>query len=664
MLKKSQWFLFSLLAVCISFSAFAQDNGKVRAIEVLEKIDDLWRASSSTARLQMEVRTEHYTRTMVMDSWSKGKEKSLVSIVMPLKEKGTVSLKNGNTMYTYLPKTDRVIRLTSGMMMGSWMGSHFTNDDLVKESRLSDDYVPEITFEGVRDGKEIIEFALQPKTDAPVVWGKIIISVLASDYLPIDSLYFDEDMVLARTLTFRDIKEMGGRMIPAVLHMVPADKPDEYTELVYQQIEFDIDLQDSLFSLDAASQDVKCDAAVELGIQECASLPTPDLGDSPGHGLCRGIMIFYASLVEGWLGAMETNAISMEMGEMQIHARGYRTDPDLYTVIPDYPSVVQQAESFGLITSARLLGGGLAAAHENSTGVSIRGIDPETEKQVVLLQNHVFSGTWLTTTGSKQVVLGNQLARILDVQPGSEIVLVGQAADGSMANDLFTVQGVLKSVGQGIDRGGLIMGDKDFREFFALPEGVHEIVLKRTDSFIPLDQSVMELETAFSDLEVLSWRQLQPTLAKLLDLSDVSMIIMLMITYAAVGMLTMNAMLMGVFERIPVFGVMKAVGFSGLRLFVLIFCETFVLVSMASLLAFVVGAPLSYTFEDHPIDFSFLLSESSTIAGIAFEPQWYCVVTTNSVVMPLLFLFIIALLFYTLSRIKGGKDQSRGSNSS
>lgn len=357
-----------------------------------------------------------------------------------------------------------------------------------------------------------------------------------------------------------------------------------------------------------------------------------------------GIMIFYAGLVEGWLGAMETNAVSMEMGEIQVHARGYRDDPDLYTVIPDYRSVVSQADSLGLVASARLLGGGLAAAHENSTGVGIRGIDLETEKQVVLLQNHVFSGTWLTAAGSRQVVLGYWLAKILDVQPGSEIVLVGQAADGSMANDLFIVQGVLKSVAQGIDRGGLIMSEQDFRDFFVLPEGVHEIVLKRVADDVPIEQAVEELATAFPELEVLSWRQLQPTLARLLDLSDVSMIIMLMITYAAVGMLTMNAMLMGVFERIPVFGVMKAIGFSGVKLFFLIFCETLVLVSMASVLAFALGTPLSYFFETHPIDFSFFLSESSTIAGVAFEPQWYCVVTLNSIVMPVLFLYIVSLV--------------------
>lgn len=220
-----------------------------RAYQILEKVDDLWRSTSSQGTISMRVKTKHYTRSLRMESWSKGKEKSLVRIISPLKEKGTVSLKSGNTMYTYLPKTDRTIRLTSSMMLGSWMGSHFTNDDLVKESRLSEDYDPAITFEGERDGLAIIDFALLPKPDAPVVWGKIVITVRASDHVPLVSLYYDEDMILARTLTFDKIEEMGGRLVPAVLRMVPTDKPEEYTELIYEDILFDIDITDSFFSL-------------------------------------------------------------------------------------------------------------------------------------------------------------------------------------------------------------------------------------------------------------------------------------------------------------------------------------------------------------------------------------------------------------------------------
>ncbi len=220
-----------------------------KALRILQEIDDLYRSTSSFSNLTMRVQTKHYTRTVRMAGWSKGKEKSLMRILYPLKEKGTTTLKSGNNIYTYLPKTDRTIRLTSGMMMASWMGSHFTNDDLVKESRLADDYDPTITFEGQRDGRQIIDFTLIPKPDAPVVWGKIILTIGAIDHLPIVSQYFDEDAILARTLNFTDIKNLGGRDLPTVLKVVPADKKDEFTELIYENINFDIDLDDSFFSL-------------------------------------------------------------------------------------------------------------------------------------------------------------------------------------------------------------------------------------------------------------------------------------------------------------------------------------------------------------------------------------------------------------------------------
>ena len=236
-------FLQAKAAVC----APSADNQEARAI--LLEIDDLWRATSSQGTVRMQVQTANYTRTLRMEIWSKGKDKSLVRIISPLKEKDTASLKTGNTMYTYLPKTDRTIRLTSSMMMSSWMGSHLTNDDLVKESRLAEDYDPRISFRGIRDGRDIIEFTLEPHRDAAVVWGRIVMVVTAKDHLPILATYYDEDNVLARTITFSEIKNMGGRLLPTVLKVVPADKPGEHTELVYETMRFDLNLPDSLFSL-------------------------------------------------------------------------------------------------------------------------------------------------------------------------------------------------------------------------------------------------------------------------------------------------------------------------------------------------------------------------------------------------------------------------------
>lgn len=220
-----------------------------RAKEILRQVDDMWRGDSSHTIFTMQVKTAHYTRSMRLEGWSKGKEKTLVRILVPLKEKGTATLKSGNSIYTYLPKTDRTIRLTSGMMMGSWMGSHFTNDDLVKESLMEDDYDPTISFEGQRNNQNIIEFTLIPKADAAVVWGKVVVTVLANGYLPIIQHYYDEDMNIARTMTFSNNKLLGGRLLPSVMRVVPADKPNEYTELVYEKLELDTKLGDAFFSL-------------------------------------------------------------------------------------------------------------------------------------------------------------------------------------------------------------------------------------------------------------------------------------------------------------------------------------------------------------------------------------------------------------------------------
>jgi outer membrane lipoprotein-sorting protein len=225
--------------------AVAQED---RAREILDAVDDVFRSTSSRSVMKMTVQTEHYKRTLKMESWSKGEDKSLVRILEPLKERGTATLKSGKNLYTYLPRTDRTIRLTSGMMQGSWMGSHFTNDDLVKESRLADDYTYKITFEGERGGQGVIEITLTPREEAAVSWGRIVVTVGAEHSLPLEQRYYDEDQALARTVTFSQIKELGGRRVPTRMRMVPADAPAEFTQVDYEQIEFEVKLKDATFS--------------------------------------------------------------------------------------------------------------------------------------------------------------------------------------------------------------------------------------------------------------------------------------------------------------------------------------------------------------------------------------------------------------------------------
>jgi outer membrane lipoprotein-sorting protein len=226
----------------------------VTAREVLDHVDDLFRGSSSFGTFSMEVVTEHYRREMKLEGWSRGKDHSLIRILAPRKEKGMATLKAGVDIWNYLPKVDRVIKVPSSMMGGSWMGSHFTNDDLVKESRMTDDYTYEITFRGERDGREVIDLTLTPLPEAAVVWGKVTVSVLKEGWIPLSIDYYDEDMDLARTMVYSEVRDLGGRRIPAKMEMRPTDKPGEHTEIVYHDIEFDIDLSDDLFTLRSLTQ--------------------------------------------------------------------------------------------------------------------------------------------------------------------------------------------------------------------------------------------------------------------------------------------------------------------------------------------------------------------------------------------------------------------------
>ena len=241
--------LFLPLAIFIILGANPVRGENLTADDILNKVDDLYRGTSSHGMMTMEVVTAHWKRTLSLEFWSKGKDKSLIRILAPLKEKGTATLRARNEIWNYLPKVNRVIKLPSSMMSASWMGSHFTNDDLVKESRFTDDYKCQITFEGPRKGEKIIELSCIPNPDAPVVWGKVEIDVRRSDYLPIVMHYYDEKLRPARDMTFSQFKKMSGRTLPAVLTLVPVDKPQEKTVVVYDNITFDLSLNDDVFSI-------------------------------------------------------------------------------------------------------------------------------------------------------------------------------------------------------------------------------------------------------------------------------------------------------------------------------------------------------------------------------------------------------------------------------
>lgn len=242
-----------ILAVVPALAAEPDRPSDEKARAIAENIDRLWRGTSSEGLMEMRVVTEHWTRTLTMRVWSLGMDHSLVRIVSPEKEKGVATLmtlqKDKKVIWNYLPRVSKVIRVPGSMMMGSWMGSHFTNDDLVKESEFLRDYSYRIAFEGEREGQDIYELELIPLPEAAVVWGKVIIEARQEDYVPLRQLYYDEDGTLVRTITFSDVKEIDGRRVPMRMVLQPADEPGESTEILYNELIFGVDLSPDFFSL-------------------------------------------------------------------------------------------------------------------------------------------------------------------------------------------------------------------------------------------------------------------------------------------------------------------------------------------------------------------------------------------------------------------------------
>jgi Outer membrane lipoprotein-sorting protein len=233
------------LAALLPSVLHAQESAR----DIVDRVDRLLRGNSSQGTVTMEVVTADWSRSLDMAIWSLGTKYALVRVLAPRKDAGMATLKSGGDLWNYLPRVDRTIRLPPSLMSSAWMGSHFTNDDLVKETRLVDDYDIAITFSGIRDGVDVWEFTLTPKPEAPVVWGKIEEQIRKKDLMPLWGRYYDERGELARTMTFADFTNMGGRLVPAVMTVVPADKPGERTVLRYTSLKFDVPLEPSFFSL-------------------------------------------------------------------------------------------------------------------------------------------------------------------------------------------------------------------------------------------------------------------------------------------------------------------------------------------------------------------------------------------------------------------------------
>ncbi len=230
----------TLLLLILSFPVFADKD----AIALLKEIDELFRSKSSFSTMKMQIITPNWQRTLTMQSWTLGMDDTFIRVLSPKKDRGVATLKKDKEMWNYFPKINKVMKVPPSMMMGSWMGSDFTNDDLVREVSLAEEYYVTKQNEG-----ENYRLILIPKQNTVTVWGKIEFVVNQQSLLPLEQSYFNEKGIKVRTMIFSDIRDFSGKNMPAIMTMMPLNKTGHKTVIEYVEAEFDIDIGDNIFTL-------------------------------------------------------------------------------------------------------------------------------------------------------------------------------------------------------------------------------------------------------------------------------------------------------------------------------------------------------------------------------------------------------------------------------
>lgn len=214
---------------------------------LLRRFDEMYQSPGTFAEMEVEIVTLRKTRTMRVRAWSKGEDTALLVIDAPPRDAGTATLRVGNNLWNYLPKISRTIRVPPSMMMGSWMGSDLTNDDLVRESSYEKDYASE--FAGSSTDPSGWRVRLDARPDVVGLWNTVEIVFSRDNELPVQVQYFDRKGRLSRTMRLEEVKEFGRRLVPTVITIVPEREEGRRTQLRYLHVEFDVELDDGMFSL-------------------------------------------------------------------------------------------------------------------------------------------------------------------------------------------------------------------------------------------------------------------------------------------------------------------------------------------------------------------------------------------------------------------------------
>jgi outer membrane lipoprotein-sorting protein len=244
---KIKWLIsFFIVASLFSSYSYAQEN--LTATEIIKKANDKIRGETNTSTMKMVIIRPTWQRSISMKSWGKGKDYSLTYITSPANEKGQVFMKLKTEIWNWIPTIGRMIKIPASMMSQGWMGSDYTNDDILKESSIVVDYTHKIIGEEEVNGYKTYKIEMLPKDNAAVVWGKVFKWITKNEYIQIKTEYYDEDSELVKTELGSNFKVMDDRFIPSKIEIIPANDEGKKTVLFIESAKFNIALPSNFFS--------------------------------------------------------------------------------------------------------------------------------------------------------------------------------------------------------------------------------------------------------------------------------------------------------------------------------------------------------------------------------------------------------------------------------
>jgi len=236
---------FLLLLTCLaSFFAQAQSDAKTIVISAMEQ----WRGKSSFAEMRMTIHRPDWQRSMTLQSWTAGLDQSLILVTAPAKDKGNANLLDGNRLWTYSPKINRVIKIPSSMMNQSWLGSDLSNRDITKSTEILEQYTFNLIATAELDDHTVYTVEAYPLPDAPVVWGKEVLTI-RDDFIILEQAFYDQDMQPVKSLKTLKIASFSGREIGVHMRVTDHENPDQWTDMEIISSEFDIQLNTDTFTL-------------------------------------------------------------------------------------------------------------------------------------------------------------------------------------------------------------------------------------------------------------------------------------------------------------------------------------------------------------------------------------------------------------------------------